>query len=180
MRKEAAEVIEFWREIGPDGWFKRDDEIDARIVDRFGGLHERAVARKLEDWRGDAMECLALIIVIDQFSRNMFRDDPRAFAADEYAAEIAAMAIADGHDRAVDEELLPFLYMPFMHSESIVDQRRCVALMHAGGHPDNLKYGIIHRDVIARFGRFPHRNPVLGRHTTPAEQAYLDDGGFSG
>ena len=180
MDDRISQVLEFWTGIGPQGWFAKNDEVDAQIRERFHGLYEEAAAGKLEGWRSNTEGCLALVLVLDQFPRNMFRDDPRAFATDARAVEIASAAIADGHHLGIGEDMLAFIYMPFMHSESILDQRRCVALMHGGGKPDNLKYAIIHHDVIARFGRFPHRNSLLGRHTTPAEQAYLDGGGFSG
>lgn len=180
MDVQIKQVLEFWSKIGSEGWFKKSDDIDAEIRERFLELYERAAARGLEDWRTNPDGCLALILVLDQFPRNMFRDDPRAFATDAYAVEVSSGAIAEGHHLSMPADLIPFVHMPFMHSESVLDQRRCISLMHEGGKPDHLKYAIIHYDVIARFGRFPHRNAVLGRHTTPAEQAYLDGGGFKG
>ncbi|MEC9344326.1 MAG: DUF924 family protein, partial [Pseudomonadota bacterium] len=111
---------------------------------------------------------------------NLFRENGRAFAQDGYAVEIAARALADGFDARVDPDIVDFFYMPFMHSESILDQRRCIALFHAAGKRNSMKFAIIHHDVIARFGRFPHRNPVLGRHTTSAEAEFLENGGFGG
>lgn len=180
MNEQAQKVVEFWQKIGPEGWFSKNDEVDREIVDGFSELHKRAAARELDGWKEDPESCLALILVLDQFSRNMFRDDARAFATDGYAVELAEYAIDKGYPAKVPGNLATFLYMPFMHSERIGDQQRCVLLMHAAGAGENVKYAIIHRDIIARFGRFPHRNKVLGRNTTPAEQAFLDGGGFSG
>lgn len=172
-------VLEYWRSIGPQGWFRKDDAIDSEISARFGALHARAAARGCDDWRTAPHSCLALIIVLDQFSRNMFRNDARAFARDSYALDCAREALRNEFDRKVEPAMHHFLYMPFMHAESIADQRHCVALFHADGDAESLKYAIIHHDIIRRFGRFPHRNAALGRHTTPAEKAFLDAGGFS-
>lgn len=173
------EVISYWKSIGKDCWFKRDDEIDKTIRERFLPTYELAAAGKLGSWRSQAESSLALILLLDQFSRNMFRNDPRAFAADSIALDVADKAIDNGFHLEVDEELSQFFYMPFMHSESICDQDRCVELMHCYGNDGHVNYAIIHRKVIERFGRFPHRNPALDRQTTPAEQAFLDAGGFS-
>ena len=119
-------------------------------------------------------------MVIDQFSRNMFRNSPKAFAHDAMARGVARKAISSGFDRKVDPSLANFFHMPFMHSEEIADQEHCVRFFHASGSAESLKYARIHEHAIRRFGRFPHRNAVLGRHTTPAEQAYLDADGFKG
>lgn len=180
MDQMAKEVIDFWRNLGSKGWFSKDDAVDAQIADRFGALVERAVAGEFDEWRSDPQACLALILVLDQFSRNIYRGDARAFAGDPRAVEIAREALAAGYDKQVDADLASFFYMPFMHSERLADQQTCVALMHANSGAESLKFALLHRDIIARFSRFPHRNPVLGRHTTPAEQAFLDKGGFSG
>jgi uncharacterized protein (DUF924 family) len=175
-----AEVLGFWREAGPDKWFKRDEAFDQEIRDRFGALHEEAAAGKLNDWAKTPEGTLALILILDQFSRNMFRNSPKAFAQDEMASDLARQAVAAGFDKEVEPALAHFFHMPFMHSERIADQERCVAYFHALGQAEGLKYARIHEQAIRRFGRFPHRNPILGRHMTPAEQAYLDDGGFVG
>lgn len=180
MENEAADIVAFWRSLGPEGWFRKDAEVDARCRDRFGGLVERAIAGELEHWVSTPEGSLALILLLDQFTRNIFRDDARAFAGDAQAVAVANTAIAAGHDLVCEPALRAFYFMPFMHAETIAEQDRCVLLMHAHGAPDNLKFARIHRDIIARFGRFPHRNPVLGRHTTPAEQAFLEEGGFKG
>ncbi len=174
------DVIAFWRKAGPDKWFKKDAEFDRAIAERFSHLHEEAAAGRKNDWAKTAEGTLALILVLDQFSRNMFRDDPRAFAQDVMASDLARQAIAAGFDKEIPEDLAAFLHMPFMHSERIADQARCVLYFHSNGQQEGLRYARIHEDAIRRFGRFPHRNAVLGRHTTPCEQAYLDDGGFAG
>lgn len=180
MSGKPDDVVDYWKSIGPEGWFAKKDEIDRTIAKRFSGLYEHAAAGKLEDWRKAPDSCLALVLLLDQFSRNLFREDGRAFAQDPYAVDIALQAIADGFDTKVDPALKAFFYMPFMHSESILDQQRGIVLFQPLEAGDYLKFTRIHHDVIARFGRFPHRNPVLGRHTTPAEQAFLDNGGFGG
>jgi uncharacterized protein (DUF924 family) len=178
LNAEAREVLEFWRSIGAAGWFMRSDDVDIRVRDRFAGLHAKAVAGQLNGWMDDPHSCLALVIVLDQFSRNMHRNDSRAFSADAQALSVANHALAAGYHLQVERELADFFFMPLMHSESILDQQRCVALMHAHSNANSFNFAVIHRDIIARFGRFPHRNAVLGRPTSPAEQAYLDAGGF--
>ena len=176
---DPAAIVAFWLEIGPSGWFSRNDVTDADIRNRFGPSVETAMRGELDGWAGRPEGSLALILLLDQFTRNIHRGDARAFSGDAAALRVATDAIASGHDRVCDPAMKAFYYMPFMHSEAIADQNRCVALMHAHGAPDNLKFAIVHRDIIARFGRFPHRNPALGRHTTPAEAAFLAAGGFS-
>lgn len=180
MNRTAGEVIDFWRNLGSKGWFSKSDAVDAEIAERFGAVVARAAGGDFDDWRTDPQSCLALILVLDQFSRNIHRGDARAFAGDARAVEVAREALAAGYDKRVDHDLASFFYMPFMHSECLADQQTCVALMHANSGAESLKFALLHRDIIARFGRFPHRNPALGRHTTPAEQAFLDQGGFSG
>ncbi len=134
----------------------------------------------MQAWRASDDGLLALVIVLDQFPRNMFRGDARTYATDPLAREVASQAIARGADRRVDRTLQQFLYMPFMHSEELADQERCVALFAAAGESENAKFAEGHADIVRRFGRFPHRNKMLGRATTEAEQTFLDDGGFSG
>jgi uncharacterized protein (DUF924 family) len=174
------EVLAFWKEAGSEKWYKKDDEFDAEMTSRFSALHEAAAAGYLAAWQDDPDSCLALVIVLDQFSRNMFRNSARAFAQDDRALAIAGHALERGYDGRVDEEIHQFFYLPFMHDETLASQNRSVLLQHGTRNESGLSYAIIHRDIIVRFGRFPHRNPVLGRHTTPAEQAFLDEGGFSG
>lgn len=174
-----ADVIAFWREAGPEKWFRKDADFDRAIAERFGAVHAEAAAGRLQDWAATPDGVLALIIVLDQFSRNMFRNRPEAFAQDELASATARNAIDAGFDMAVGRDLRSFFYTPLMHSEAIADQERSVLLYHALA-PDYLRYALEHEEIIRRFGRFPHRNPILGRYMTPAEQAFIDGGGFGG
>ncbi len=176
----AGDVVAFWMEAGPDKWFKKDAAFDADIRARFLQTFEEAAAGQLGGWESDAQGALALVLLLDQFPRNIFRDDARAFATDAPARGVAERAIARGFDRQVVEKLRGFFYLPFEHSENLADQERCVALTRALGNTNLLKWAELHADIIRRFGRFPHRNRVLGRMTTPAEQAFLDSGGFAG
>ncbi len=178
MIASAAEVLAFWREAGPKKWFNKDAAFDLDIRRRFLKTYEAAAAGKLADWEQTAEGALALVIVLDQFPRNMFRQTARAFAADPVAKAVAERAVSRGFDQQVPER--NFFYLPFEHSENAADQERSVALSRTTGNPDDLKWAELHADIIRRFGRFPHRNAVLGRITTPAEQAFLDGGGFAG
>jgi uncharacterized protein (DUF924 family) len=175
-----AEVLAFWREAGRDRWYKRDHAFDAEVRDRFHTTWRTAVAGELSSWEASDGGALALTIVLDQFPRNMFRHDARTYASDALARDVASRAIDRGVDARTDPTLREFLYLPFMHSEQLTDQQRCVALFRKSDNDENLKYAEDHADIIRRFGRFPHRNRVLGRPTTPEEQAFLDGGGFSG
>jgi uncharacterized protein (DUF924 family) len=174
-----AAIIAFWREAGADRWFKKDAAFDSEIKRRFLATHEAAAAGKLTNWESSADGALALLILLDQFPRNMFRGETRAFATDPLARAVASRAILNGFDGAFPD-LRGFFYLPFQHSENLADQERGVALYKAVGDADGLKWAEIHADIIRKFGRFPHRNAVLGRVTTPDEQKFLDDGGFSG
>jgi uncharacterized protein (DUF924 family) len=174
------DVLAFWREAGPERWYKKDEAFDALILGRFLTLWQKAAVGELSSWESSDEGALALVIVLDQFPRNMFRDDARTYSSDAMACEVAARAIALGADVRIDPGLLEFLYMPFMHSEELSDQLRCVELFRKSGDPGNLEYAEGHAEIIRRFGRFPHRNRILGRSTTLEEQAYLDQGGFSG
>jgi uncharacterized protein (DUF924 family) len=174
-----ADVVSFWRDAGPEKWFKKDADFDRAIQERFASLHADAAAGRKQDWAKTPEGALALILVLDQFSRNMFRGTPKAFSQDEMACAIARQAVDAGFDEKVAPELRFFMYMPFEHTEAIAEQERCVLLIHAIA-PSVLPYARDHERIIRRFGRFPHRNPILGRHTTPAEQAFLDGGGFAG
>ena len=174
-----AEVLAFWWTAGPPKWFGKDENFDAELRTRFLPTHEAAAAGRLAEWEATAEGALALLIVLDQFSRNMFRHDPRAYAADALARSIAARAIERSFDRQYPVPERRFFYMPFMHSEDLADQERCVALIRASGDTEGISYAQDHADIIRRFGRFPHRNSVLGRATTAEEQAFLD-GGFAG
>jgi uncharacterized protein (DUF924 family) len=173
-----ADILAFWREAGRDRWYEKDDAFDAEVRRRYLDLWRRAAAGELSSWEASDDGALALVIVLDQFPRNMFRGDARTYATDALARDVAGRAIDRGADARIDPVLVEFLYMPFMHSENLADQLRCVELFRSS--PDNVKYAEEHADIIRRFGRFPHRNRLLGRATTEAEQAFLDAGGFSG
>ena len=173
-------VVAFWTDAGPKKWFTKDDAFDRDIRERFLATHEAAAQGKLSDWEASAEGTLALLILLDQFPRNMFRGSARTFATDPMAREIANRAIEKGFDRAVPDNLRNFFYLPYQHSEQLADQERSLALYRAWGDADNFKWADIHADIIRKFGRFPHRNAVLGRPTTPEEQAFLDGGGFKG
>jgi len=175
-----AEILAFWREAGRDRWYERDDAFDAEVRRRYLDLWRRAAAGGLSAWQATDDGALALTIVLDQFPRNMFRDDAMTYSSDTLAREVAGRAIDRGTDARIEASLLEFLYMPFMHSEQLGDQLRCVELFRGTANADNLGYAERHADIIRRFGRFPHRNRILGRATTVEEQAFLDSGGFSG
>lgn len=176
----AAEVLTFWRKAGPDRWFAKDDAFDAEIARRFRPLVDAAARGELSEWEETPEGVYALLILLDQFPRNLNRGSADAFAADPLAREVAGRAIARGFDEAFDNPERRFLYMPFMHSETLDDQERCLALCEAAADAEGVKYAIIHRDIIRDFGRFPHRNAVLGRESSTEEQRFLEDGGFSG
>ena len=182
---EPQDVVDFWRESGPEAWFTKDDAFDATIRERFGATLDAASGGGLAEWAGDAEGTLALILVLDQFTRNLRRGSADAFGEDERAVALTRRAIENGwvEDLLANERtraVAVFALMPLMHSESIVDQEECVRRMLRPDWEGNFKFAVVHRDVIERFGRFPHRNAVLGRRTTPAERAFLDGGGFGG
>ena len=175
-----SDVLAFWRAAGHDRWYARDEAFDAEVRRRYLALWRNAAAGELTAWEQSDDGALALVIVLDQFARNMFRGDARAYSSDAMACEVASRAIDRGTDVRIAQDLREFLYMPLMHSEQLCDQLRCVDLFRAAGSADNLKYAEDHAAIIARFGRFPHRNRILGRPMTVDEQAFLDEGGFSG
>jgi uncharacterized protein (DUF924 family) len=169
------EVLQFWfDELTSDDWFKVGKETDDLIRNRFAGLHAELRGAIPTEAFLEPDAALAAVIIFDQFSRNMFRGTADAFATDRLAVAVAANALANKFDERLPQERKHFLYMPFMHSEVLADQKRCVALFEALGG-DGVKYAIEHRDIIERFGRFPHRNPALGRETTDEERAFLAD-----
>jgi uncharacterized protein (DUF924 family) len=176
---DPGEVVRFWSDAGPQRWFKRDDAFDAEFRGRFLPAHEAAAAGELAGWQDTADGALALVLLLDQFPRNAFRGSARVYATDEQARKVADAAVRAGFDQQVPKQLRQFFYLPFMHSEDLADLERCVRLNEAvGGEP--LRYARHHRDIVARFGRFPHRNALLGRPSTPEEERFLAEGGFSG
>ena len=175
-------LLAFWiDEVGPKGWYKKDEAIDQRIRDNYQALWERAARGDRLGWTAHPSSTLALLILLDQFPRNMFRDDPRAFATDRQAVAVAKQAIDRGWDRRIAEPARQFFYLPLMHSECLEDQERCVRLllerMPEDG-ADNLLHAKAHREVIRRFGRFPTRNRDLGRTDSERECHYLGNGGY--
>jgi uncharacterized protein (DUF924 family) len=175
-----AEILLFWREAGQQRWFEKDDNFDRTITSRFLPTHEAASRGELAGWESKAEGALALLILLDQFPRNMFRGSARAFATDPPARAIAGRALAHGFDRMTEQELRQFFYLPFMHSELLADQDRSLQLYELYDDTNSLQYAKTHRDIILKFGRFPHRNEVLGRSPTPAEEEFLKSGGFAG
>lgn len=176
---EANAVVAFWREAGPALWFAKDAVFDHRFRERFLATHEAAARGELASLATYPEGALALVILLDQFPRNAFRGTYRMYATDEAARRIAGAALAAGQDRAFEHALRKFFILPFSHSEDLAHQDRAVSLAAALGEPD-LSHAMHHRDIIRRFGRFPHRNPILGRESTELERHYLDHGGFKG
>lgn len=178
----ASQVVAFWREAGPDRWYKKDAQFDAAIRARFLSAHEAAAGGLLWSWEESAEGALALLILLDQFPRNLFRGSAHAFATDMAALNVADRAIARGFDAQTEGALRQFFYLPMMHAESLAAQERCLAAFEqlGAGYENNVKYAQLHLNIIKRFGRFPHRNILFGRATTLQEQAFLDDGGFAG
>lgn len=176
---EALAVTRFWREAGPDSWFKKSDAFDREFRERFLSLHETAARGDLDGWADSAEGALALLLLLDQFPRNVFRGTARMYETDARARQIASQAVDQGLDEQVETGVRVFFYLPFSHSENLDDQRRGVALNQKIGQPW-LEHAVGHAEIVERFGRFPHRNPLLGRETTQEEQAFLDAGGFAG
>ncbi|MAW79971.1 MAG: hypothetical protein CMI63_07010 [Parvularcula sp.] len=174
-------VLYFWfEETKPYQWFRRDDAFDKAIKTRFGALHDAAKEGRLNVWRAHPVYSLSLILILDQFSRNLYRDTPKAFAQDDQVLAIAREALTRRFDHLVNDQRRAFFYMPFMHAEDRNVQEECVALFKAQlPRTNNLPFAIEHRDIVKRFGRFPHRNKTLGRKSTPEEIAFLKAGGFN-
>ena len=180
MDSLAPEVLRFWFGEGPEHgkshkrWFVKDAAFDAEITKLFLPLHEELVRRKI--CMGNSRDCLARIVVLDQFPRNMFRGTARAFASDPLALESARLALERGWDRGMLPVEQLFVYLPFEHSESLADQELCCELMKSLD-PEQLRYALRHKEIIERFGRFPHRNALLGRASTPEEIEFLKQPG---
>ncbi|HEX2800698.1 MAG TPA: DUF924 family protein [Phenylobacterium sp.] len=180
MTAHPNDIVGFWTNAGPTRWFKKSHAFDEAIRLKFEPVHHRAARCEYDAWAATPEGALALTILLDQFPRNLYRNSAHAFATDPKARVIALAAVEAGFDREVAQPLRGFFYLPFEHSENLTDQDYNMALCAETGDPDLMKWAAIHRDIIARFGRFPHRNPALGRITTPEEQEYLDEGGFAG
>ena len=174
------EVINFWfNEIKPRQWWTKDETVDQLIRDRFSPMHEQATRCELYDWRSNSLGRLAEIIVIDQFSRNMFRGTAQAFAQDQVALVLAQEAISRGADMELPPKQRSFMYLPFMHSESLLIHEQAEPLYRLLGDPASLEYELKHKKIIERFGRYPHRNEILGRVSTEEEKEFLKEPGSS-
>ena len=174
---EPRAILDFWRQAGMQNWFRGGDAFDRECDSRFREAHFVAARRELEHWLDTADGGLALLILLDQIPRNIFRGSAHAFATDTLARHYAERMIAAGHDRGFEADIRGFVYLPFEHSEDMADQRRSVELFAEVDNAEYRRYAQAHLDVIARFGRFPHRNHVLGRISSPEEQSWLDAGG---
>ena len=173
-------VVAFWKEAGPKKWFARDDDFDAGFRRRFHDAHIAAARRELDDWAGTPEGVLALLILLDQFPRNCFRGTGHAFATDPLARMFAVRALDAGFDRAVENDLRRFFYLPLQHAEDRALQDRQLALFQTMERPADDRWAEQHHAIIERFGRFPHRNRALGRETTAEEKAFLEADGFRG
>lgn len=177
MAKSDGDIVAFWRAAGPAIWFGKDAAFDRLFHELFLSQHERAAAGQLSSWLMTPEDALGLLLLLDQFPRNAFRGMPRMYATDEMARHYADLAVRAGLDERIERELRLFFYLPFAHSEHLADQERSVRLHERLGYVTN---ALRHQAIIKRFGRFPHRNPILGRQTTREEQVFLDAGGFAG
>jgi uncharacterized protein (DUF924 family) len=176
-----SDVVAFWKEAGPDKWFAKDDAFDALFRRRFHDAHVAAARRELDHWADTAEGSLALLILLDQFPRNSFRDTGHAFATDPLGRMFARRALDAGHDLQIEGDIRRFFYLPLQHSEDMADQNLQLELFQTRMEraPDD-RWAEHHHGVVARFGRFPHRNAALGRQTTAEEAAFLAEDGFSG
>lgn len=176
---DPSRVVDFWRDAGPDRWFAKDPRFDARFRKRFADLHAMARDGQLLWRESTAIGALGVVLLLDQYPRNAFRGRPEMYATDDLARAAADRAIRAGHDKKVEDDLRTFFYLPFAHSEALQDQERSVALFSALDRARHDR-ALHHHDIVLRFGRFPHRNPILGREMHPEEQSYLDAGGYAG
>ncbi len=176
----SEDILDFWfsQKVKPL-WFKKNADLDRKIKERFLDTYQLAKTGALDDWRNDPRDALALIIVLDQFPRNIFRNTFQAFATDKQAAELTKYAVSNNYQQNLLPEEQAFLYMPLMHSENEKDQEKCVELFTELGREDNLKFAIEHQKIIDRFGRFPHRNQILGRESSLEEKEFLTQPGSS-
>lgn len=180
MSSDAQAVLDFWFDaLAPAQWFKKDAELDRTIAQRFGALHAQAARCECYAWRQTAQGRLAEIIVLDQFSRNIHRDDARAFATDALALVLAQEAVSASADAELTSQQRAFLYMPYMHSESVAIHEVAMGLFNQPGLENNYDFEVRHKAIIDRFGRYPHRNALLGRASTDEELAFLKEPGSS-
>ncbi|MGE7136747.1 DUF924 family protein [Luteibacter sp. NPDC031894] len=179
LPESPERVLRFWRDAGYDRWFASDPTFDRIFREHFLAAHMAAARRELDAWLETAEGCLALLILLDQFPRNAFRGTGHMYATDPLAVFVARHMLARGFDQAIDEDMRAFCYLPFEHAEDLADQDLSVRLFEALGGAF-MPYARVHREIIERFGRFPHRNGELGRETTPDERTYLAEGGFAG
>ncbi|MDB5451601.1 MAG: hypothetical protein JWO33_179 [Caulobacteraceae bacterium] len=184
MAARPQDILIFWKTAGPTQWFAAKPAFDEAIRLKFEPVHHAAARGEYDAWQDEAEGALALLILLDQFPRNLYRKSGHAFATDPLAQAVARRALDNGLDRRIEPLLRPFFYLPFEHSEKLTDQDAnlalCQALADETGDQETLKWAKIHRDIIVKFARFPHRNRALGRATTAKEQAFLDEGGFAG
>lgn len=184
MAATPKDVVGFWTAAGPEKWFVKSTKFDEAIALKFEPVHHAAARGEYDAWAASAEGSLALLILLDQFPRNLYRGSGHAFATDAKARHVARNAVASGHDRATEPGLRQFFYLPFEHSEDLADQDEAIALFtrlkDETGDAESLRWADLHREIIVKFGRFPHRNASLGRITTAEEQAFLSDGGFAG
>ena len=174
------EVVAFWREAGSERWFSKDEAFDQACRDRFLLTYEAAARGDLDEWELTPEGALAAVLLLDQFPRNMFRGTKAVYRTDPAALMVADRAVEKGYDQKVDPALRQFFYLPFMHSEDLKQQERSVTFSEALGDEETLKWARHHRDIVARFGRFPHRNATLGRETTGEEARFLQESDFRG
>ena len=178
--RTSSEILDFWfSERVKPLWFKKSAEFDREIKQRFLTIYSLAKTGALDSWRDNPRDTLALIILLDQFPRNMFRNTPRAFATDEKAVELTKYAVSQNYQQKLSDQQQVFLYMPLMHSENKTNQAKCVELFDELKKEENLKFALKHQKIIERFGRFPHRNQILGRQSTEAEREFLTQPGSS-
>lgn len=174
------DVLNFWfDELAPEQWWTKDENLDQKIIERFSQVHQRASRCELFEWRETARGRLAEIIVLDQFSRNMFRGTPESFAWDSLALALSQEAISAGAEKFLTPVERSFLYLPFMHSESLLIHEQAVKLFTDNGIAGNLDFEIQHQNILKKFGRYPHRNAILGRASTPEELEFLQQPGSS-
>jgi uncharacterized protein (DUF924 family) len=180
LPEEAADILEFWWSAGFAKWFEKNDAFDAEIARRFSVIYKKAQEGRCDHWAETPLGLVALILCLDQFPRNIYRDSKDAFSSDKKARSWTYFGIEKGFDRVLPNDGKLFLYMPLMHSETLEDQMLSVKLYRKLGMQEPFHYALIHMEAIARFGRFPHRNTILGRDSSEEELEYLKDGGFEG